>query len=72
MGILEAILAVFTAVGEWITTMIPALEPIFWTAGTSGGAGSLTFMGVLSVCGLAFSVVLLIFNIISSFLRFST
>lgn len=57
--VLSAILAVFTEVGNWIPNAVQAMIPIFWTASQSGTGGSLTFMGVLAVAGLAFSVVFL-------------
>jgi len=63
-SIITAITAVFTAIGEWIVTAIELLQPIFWTA------EGLTFLGVLAVCGLAFSVVFLIIGIIQRFLHF--
>lgn len=69
MGILEAIFAVFTDVGEWIISSLTSLMSIFWTAGESG-AGQLTFLGVLAVAGLAFSVIFLIIGIIQRFLHF--
>lgn len=68
--VLSAILAVFTEIGEWIPTAITNMIPIFWTAGESGG-GTLTFMGVLAVAGLAFSVVFLVIGIIQRFLHFA-
>lgn len=70
MTVLTAILAVFTEIGEWIPNAITAMIPIFWTAGESG-AGTLTFMGVLAVAGLAFSVVFLVIGIIQRFLHFA-
>lgn len=65
MTILEAILAVFSAVGTWIATAVTDLMPMFYVAETG-----LTFLGVLAVSGLAFSVVFLILGIISNFLHF--
>lgn len=65
MTALEAILAVFTAAGEWITEALVALIPIFWAEGTG-----LTFLGVLAVASLAFSVTFLIIGIIEKFLKF--
>lgn len=62
--IITAVTAVFTAIGEWIVSAITMLQPIFWTN------EGLTFMGVLAVCGLAFSVVFLIIGIIQRFLHF--
>lgn len=69
--VLDLILDVFTAVGEWIPTAVNQMIPIFWTAPTAeGGEGALTFMGVLAVAGLAFSVVFLVLGIIQRFLKF--
>ena len=69
MGILEAIFNVFTQVGDWIITALTTLMTIFWTTGADG-AGQLTFLGVLAVAGLAFSVIFLIIGIIQRFLHF--
>ena len=68
-NILTAIFAIFTGVGEWIPTAVTAMIPMFWTAGESG-AGQLTFLGVLGVAGLAFSVSFLMIGIIQKFLHF--
>lgn len=63
-NILTAMLAVFTSVGEWISTAVTNLTPMFFAE------GSLTFLGTLAVAGLAFSVAFLIIGIISNFLHF--
>ena len=65
MSILTAILAVFTAIGEWIGTAVTYILPMFYVAGTG-----LTFLGVLAVAGLAFSVIFLIIGLIQNFLHF--
>lgn len=70
MGVLQAILDTFSGVGDWIVTAIESFVPMFWTAGESGGAGSLTFLGVLAVAGLAISVVFLLISVIQNFLHF--
>ena len=71
MGVLTAILAIFTGIGEWFVTSFNMVVPIFWTAPTGEGTtGSLTFMGVLAVAGLAISVVFLLIGIIQRFLKF--
>ena len=62
--ILEAILAVFLSVGEWIGEAVTALTPMFWTG------SALTFLGVLAVAGLAFSVAFLVIGLIQNFLHF--
>lgn len=64
-SVLDSILGVFTAVGEWISTAVNNLVPMFYVAETG-----LTFLGVLAVAGLAFSVVFLIIGIIQNFLHF--
>lgn len=69
--VLDSILAVFTAVGDWFSSFIPTLFALFWTPGTEGAAGELTFLGVLAVAGLAFSVVFLVIGLIQRFLHFA-
>ena len=64
-SVLTSILAVFTAIGEWISTAVTSLIPMFYVAETG-----LTFLGVLAVAGLAFSVVFLIIGLIQNFLHF--
>lgn len=65
-NVLDSILAVFTAVGEWISTNVPTFFSMFYTVETG-----LTFLGVLAVAGLSFSVVFLLIGIIQRFLHFS-
>jgi len=64
-SVLTAILAVFTAIGEWISTAVTSLMPMFYVAETG-----LTFLGVLAVAGLGFSVIFLVMGIIQNFLHF--
>jgi len=64
--LMESILDIFLSVGEWISGAVSALIPLFWDS----SAGALTFVGVLSVSGLAFSVSMLLISLISKFLRF--
>ena len=64
-NVLDAVLAIFTSVGEWIPDAVTNLIPMFYDASTG-----LTFMGVLAVAGLAFSVIFLVMGIIQSFLKF--
>lgn len=63
-SVLTAILAVFTAIGEWIGTAVTALMPMFYAE------GALTFLGVLAVAGLGFSVIFLLIGLIQRFLHF--
>lgn len=66
MSVLSAILDVFSSVGTWITTAVQNIIPMFYTA-----EAGLTFLGVLAVAGLAFSVVFLLIGIIQRFLHFA-
>lgn len=71
MGVLSAILSVFTEIGTWFGTAFDKIIPIFWKAGEGASStGSLTFMGTLAVAGLAFSVVFLLIGIVQRFLKF--
>lgn len=63
--VLDSVMEVFTTVGEWIVGAVQDLIPMFWSSETG-----LTFLGVLAVAGLAFSVVFLVMGIIQNFLHF--
>lgn len=63
-SVLSSIFAVFTSVGTWITSAVTDLIPMFFAE------GSLTFLGVLAVAGLAFSVIFLVLGLIQNFLHF--
>lgn len=65
--LLENILGTFSEVGSWIGTIISSLVALFWSVETA----SLTFLGILSVAGLAFSVIMLLFGIVTRFVGFS-
>lgn len=69
-GILASILDVFSSVGEWISTSVNNMIPMFYTAGGSGAEGELTFLGTLAVAGLAISVVFLVIRVITNFMQF--
>lgn len=63
--VIDSVLEVFTTIGEWIPDAVNSLIPMFY-APESG----LTFLGVLAVSALAFSVVFLIIGLIQRFLHF--
>lgn len=65
-NVLDSILAVFGSVGDWIVESITNIFPMFWSA-----ESGLTFLGVLAISGLAFSIVFLLIGIIQKFLRFA-
>ena len=70
MDALTTILSVFMSVGEWIVNAITKVIPIFYVEKVAETPGHLTFLGVLAVAGLAFSVVFLLIGIIQRFLKF--
>lgn len=63
-NILDAVLEVFTSIGEWITTTVPTFYGLFYNA-----ESGLTLLGVLAVCGLGMSVVFLLISVIQGFLH---
>lgn len=69
MGVLDAVMDVFSNVASWIVETVPSVTELFWTTST-GGTGSLTFLGVLAVAGLAISVAFLLIGLIQNFLHF--
>lgn len=63
MGVLDTVLNVFTSVGEWFAETVPTFYSLFYDA-----ESGLTFIGVLSVIAVGIAIILLIFNLINSFL----
>lgn len=66
---IEAITAVWTSILTWLSTSFGSLESLFWTAPTSGGTGSLTFLGILAVVSVGIGVVMMIIGVIQNFLH---
>lgn len=66
MTVIEALTSVWTEIMEWISTSITSLESLFYNAETG-----LTFVGVLTVAGVAIAVVLLLISMVKSLLRFN-
>lgn len=64
MTAVESVLAVFTSLIDWFVTSINAVVPIFYVAETG-----LTFIGGITVIGVAIAVATLIFATIRSMLR---
>lgn len=60
---LSAITAVFDEIGVWIQESVASMTTMFYSG------EQLTFLGILAVCGLAFSVIFLIIGIIQNFLH---
>lgn len=61
---MTAITNVWTALMQWWTGIFPNIEAFFYDS----TANSLTFMGTLAVIMAGVSLVLLVFNLIRSFL----
>ena len=61
---------VWTALLTWFTTLFPAISEFFVTTTGSGAEAKqqLTFMGVCAVIMAGVSLILLVFNLIRSFL----
>lgn len=71
MNVLDSILDCFDSVGSWFVEFVPTLFALFWTPGAGASdPGSLTFLGVLAVAGLAISVIFLVMGVIQNFLHF--
>lgn len=65
MNVLEAVLDVFSGIGTWIGESVTLVMPMFYDTSTG-----LTFLGILAVSGLGFSVMFLIIGLIQNFLHF--
>lgn len=65
MNIVSQITGVFSEIGTWIASAMEDLMPMFYNQETG-----LTLLGTLAICGLAFSIVFLLLNIIQNFLHF--
>lgn len=62
-NVITAITQVFTSIGTWLVGAITAMEAVFWVD------GALTFIGTLSVVGLAIAVILMVLAMIRSYLQ---
>lgn len=62
MTVVSAITAVWQAIVNWLTGIFGAVETFFISDGT------LTFAGVMAVVMAGISIILLVFNLIRSFL----
>ena len=64
-NVLDSILAVFTAMGEWLIDSVNMMVGLFYSAETG-----LTFIGTVSICSLAMGVAFLLIGLVQKFLRF--
>jgi hypothetical protein len=64
-AILDAIFAVFTGVVDWFVETLQTVVTLFYTSETG-----LTFFGVLGLCALGVSLVLMFIRIVKNYLTF--
>lgn len=65
MNVIETILAVFSAIGDWFVEIIPSMLGIFYNSETG-----ITVLGALAVASLAIAVILLVLAWIVDFFKF--
>lgn len=70
IDIIEGMLAVWEAIGDWIIVRLSDMQAVFWNAGVEGGVGSLTFLGVLAVATVGIGFVFLLIGVIQNFIKF--
>lgn len=63
--IVSAITGIFDSVGDWLVNAINDVSALFYVPETG-----LTLIGVLAIMGLAIAVVMMLINVVKSFLRF--
>lgn len=63
---IEAITNVFTGMGDWIAEYMPTIMSLFYDT----EANSVTFLGILALCGLAISIFFLLMGVVQNFLHF--
>lgn len=63
--IVEYVFSVFTAISDWLVETIQSFVPVFYSTETG-----MTFLGVMALCGLGVGIILLLFNIVKSFVQF--
>lgn len=70
MGIVAAILDVFSEIGNWFVETLQAMIPLFWTAPVDGSGGGLTFLGTLCLVSLGIGLICVFLRIVQNFMRF--
>ena len=65
---IAAFTEVWTSLLTWFTTLFPAVSEFFYDTSGAEGAGELTFAGTCAVIMAGVALILLVFNLIRSFL----
>lgn len=63
----QTLTSVWTELVTFITGLFGDISALFYTPGAQGATGSLTFVGTLAVITAGVSLMLLVFNLIRSF-----
>ncbi|MBQ9085877.1 MAG: hypothetical protein IJY47_01685 [Clostridia bacterium] len=64
-SIVTAVLAVFTAIFDWLIEALTSVVGLFWIAETG-----LTFFGVLAIISIGIAIFFLLVGVIQNFLKF--
>lgn len=66
MTFLDRMFSVFRDCGDWLLSQISTLVSLFWNAASN----ELTFVGILSLISLGFSVIFLLIKVVLNFMHF--
>ena len=64
-GVIESLMAIWTAISTWIVSSISSVSVIFYSAETG-----LTLLGVLAVSSLGIGVIFLLIGVVQKFFHF--
>ncbi len=64
----EAFVSVWTSIVSFVTGIFSNITSVFWDATLNENAGGLTFVGTMAVIMAGVALLLLVFNLIRSFL----
>lgn len=65
MPIIESVFAVFEAIADWVVTVMPSIQALFYVSETG-----LTLLGTLSVASLGVGIFFLLLGVITNFFQF--
>lgn len=65
MTIIESVFGVFEKIAEWVVSVMPSIQALFYTAETG-----LTLLGTLSVASLGVGIFFLLLGVITNFFQF--
>ena len=71
-AIFSELSSIVSAFVNMLTSLFGSVVDIFYTPGTSGGAGSLTVVGTLALIGLGTGLVIWAFNFVRRLIRVKT